>query len=63
MAVNLVRAGRQVTGWNRTPEKTAPLVAAGGRAAGTIAEAVRDAEFVLTMLPAGPQVEGRRLRS
>lgn len=57
MAVNLVRAGHQVTGWNRTPEKTAPLVAAGGRAAGTIAEAVRDAEFVLTMLPAGPQVE------
>lgn len=31
--------------------------AEGGRAAGTIAEAVRGAEFVLTMVPAGPQVE------
>ncbi|NEB74757.1 2-hydroxy-3-oxopropionate reductase [Streptomyces sp. SID14478] len=57
MAVNLVRAGHRVTGWNRTPEKAAPLVEAGGKAAASIAEAVRDADVVITMVPAGPQVE------
>ncbi|MDI3423663.1 2-hydroxy-3-oxopropionate reductase [Streptomyces sp. B-S-A12] len=57
MAVNLVRAGHTVTGWNRSPEKTAPLVEAGGSAAATIADAVRDADIVITMVPASPQVE------
>ncbi|WP_327354966.1 2-hydroxy-3-oxopropionate reductase [Streptomyces sp. NBC_01304] len=57
MAINPVRAGHTVTGWNRSPEKTAPLVEAGGTAAATIAEAVRDADVVITMVPASPQVE------
>ncbi|NGN64582.1 2-hydroxy-3-oxopropionate reductase [Streptomyces sp. A7024] len=57
MAVNLARAGHTVTGWNRSPERTEALVEAGGRAAGSIAEAVRDADVVITMLPAAPQVE------
>ena len=46
MAVHLAKAGHQVAGYNRTPEKAAPLVEAGGRAAESIADAVRDAEVV-----------------
>ncbi|SDJ76576.1 2-hydroxy-3-oxopropionate reductase [Nonomuraea maritima] len=56
MSVNLVRAGHTVTGYNRTPAKAAPLVEAGGRAAASIAEAVRDAEIVAVMVPDSPDV-------
>ncbi|MFI0784788.1 2-hydroxy-3-oxopropionate reductase [Streptomyces lydicus] len=57
MAVNLARAGHTVTGWNRSPGRADALVAAGGKEAGSIAEAVRDADVVITMVPASPQVE------
>jgi 2-hydroxy-3-oxopropionate reductase len=56
MAVHLAKAGHQVVGYNRTPEKTAPLVAEGGRAAESIADAVRDAEVVCVMVPDSPDV-------
>jgi 3-hydroxyisobutyrate dehydrogenase len=39
-----------VTVWNRSPEKTGPLVEAGARFAPDPADAVRDADIVLTML-------------
>ncbi|BBU20771.1 2-hydroxy-3-oxopropionate reductase [Mycobacterium xenopi] len=51
MAVRLAKAGHQVTGYNRTSEKTAALVEAGGRAAQSIADAVADAEVVCVMVP------------
>jgi 2-hydroxy-3-oxopropionate reductase len=57
MATNLVRAGHSVAGYNRGPAKTARLAEAGGTAAGSVAEAVRDAEVVITMLPDSPDVE------
>jgi 2-hydroxy-3-oxopropionate reductase len=57
MAVNLVRAGHEVTGYNRSPEKTQRFAEQGGQAAGTLREAVRGAEFVVTMLPDSPDVE------
>lgn len=57
MAVNLVRAGFDVIGYNRSRAKIDRLVGQGGRAAGDIAEAVRDADFVVTMLPDSPDVE------
>ncbi|MCV7440648.1 2-hydroxy-3-oxopropionate reductase [Mycobacterium paraense] len=57
MAVNLVRAGHRVTGYNRSPERTAGLVDAGGEAADSIATAVRDADVVALMLPDSPDVE------
>ncbi|GAA2663963.1 2-hydroxy-3-oxopropionate reductase [Streptomyces lunalinharesii] len=57
MAVNLAKAGHAVLGWNRSPGKADALVAAGGREASSIAEAVRDADVVVTMVPASPQVE------
>ena len=37
MAKNLLRAGFDVTGYNRTREKEAPFVAAGGRSAESLA--------------------------
>ena len=56
MAVHLAKAGHQVSGYNRTPEKAAPLVDAGGRAADSIADAVRDADVVCVMVPDSPDV-------
>ncbi|MDG4780084.1 NAD(P)-dependent oxidoreductase [Micromonospora sp. WMMD961] len=50
MAGRLVAAGHEVTVWNRTVHKAAPLVQAGARAAATPAEAVADADVVITML-------------
>jgi 2-hydroxy-3-oxopropionate reductase len=57
MAANLVKAGHTVTAYDRTPEPIEKLVAAGGRGASSIAEAVKDAEVVITMVPADPQVD------
>ncbi|MEU5383508.1 2-hydroxy-3-oxopropionate reductase [Kitasatospora cineracea] len=57
MAVNLVKAGHHVTGYNLTQEPIDALVAAGGHGAASIAEAVADAEVVITMVPADPHVE------
>ena len=57
MAGNLVRAGFDVTGYNRSEAKVHRLVEAGGRGAATAVDAVRDADVVITMLPDGPDVE------
>ncbi|MGV4929595.1 2-hydroxy-3-oxopropionate reductase [Streptomyces sp. BHT-5-2] len=57
MAVNLAKAGHTVLGWNRSPGKADALVAAGGREAASVAGAVADADVVITMVPASPQVE------
>lgn len=57
MAANLVKAGYEVTGFNLTQPPIDRLVAAGGNGAASIAEAVRDADAVITMVPADPQVE------
>ncbi|MFD7812115.1 NAD(P)-dependent oxidoreductase [Streptomyces sp. NPDC059785] len=54
MARNLTRAGHTVSAWNRTREKAEPLAADGARIADTPADAVRDADVVLTMLYDGP---------
>jgi len=57
MAANLVKAGFDVTGYNRHPDRVELLVAAGGHAAATTAEAVRDADVVATMVPDSPDVQ------
>jgi 2-hydroxy-3-oxopropionate reductase len=57
MAANLVKAGFDVIGYNRTPEPTRRLVEQGGRGADSLAEAVRDADVVVTMLPDSSDVE------
>jgi 2-hydroxy-3-oxopropionate reductase len=58
MAGHLVRAGHTVRGVNRSPAPVAKLVAAGGQATASVAEAVRDADLVITMVPDSPDVEG-----
>jgi len=50
MALNVLKAGHDLTVWNRSPEKTAPLVNAGARTAPTPAQAVDDAEIIITIL-------------
>jgi 2-hydroxy-3-oxopropionate reductase len=57
MAANLVKAGFDVVGHNRSRNKVDELVAQGGRPAESVADAVRDADVVITMLPDSPDVE------
>lgn len=57
MAENLIKAGYSVTGLTLEREKLDRLAAAGGTVAGSVAEAVRGADVVVTMVPASPQVE------
>ena len=58
MAANLVKAGHEVTAFDLSAEALCRAEDAGARAAGTLAETVREAEIVLTMLPAGQHVRG-----
>ena len=57
MAINLVAAGHTVSGFNRSQGRTDKLVAEGGRAATSIADAVSGADVVITMVPDSPDVE------
>jgi len=50
MTANLLKAGHQVTVWNRTPEATAPLVALGATLAPTPRDAAQGAEIVMAMV-------------
>jgi 3-hydroxyisobutyrate dehydrogenase len=50
MARNLVKAGLDVTVWNRNPGRARPLADAGARIATDVAEAVAGADVVVTML-------------
>jgi 3-hydroxyisobutyrate dehydrogenase len=56
MALNLVKAGHAVTGFDVAAASIAKLAAAGGTAAQSIATAASAAEVVITMLPAGKEV-------
>jgi 3-hydroxyisobutyrate dehydrogenase len=56
MARNLVRAGHQVVVFDIVPAAVEALVAAGATAAFSSAAAARDADVVVTMLPAGEHV-------
>ncbi len=53
MSLNLMKAGHALTVWNRTSARAAPLVEAGATMADSPVDAVRDAEFVITMLSDG----------
>lgn len=57
MSENLLKAGYHVTGHTLEQEKLDRLAAAGGTPASSVAEAVRDADVIITMVPASPQVE------
>src|SRR4051794_41908303 len=55
MARNLAAAGHEVTAWNRSAKKAEGIE--GVTAAGSVAEAVREAEVVITMLADADAVE------
>jgi 2-hydroxy-3-oxopropionate reductase len=57
MAVNLLKAGHSVTGFNRSQGKIDQLVNAGGAGASGTAEAVKDADVIITMVPDSQDVE------
>ncbi len=56
MARSLLRSGLDVTVWNRSPGRAAPLAADGARVAGTAAGALAGADAVVTMLWDGGSV-------
>ncbi len=56
MAANQAKAGRQVAAFDLSAQALDRAKAAGCLPAATVAEAVRDADAVVTMLPAGPHV-------
>ena len=57
MAQRLLDAGYTVVGFNRSAGPVERLVAAGGKGAASVAEAVRDADVIITMVPDSPDVE------
>src|SRR3954452_15535466 len=59
MAANLARAGFELSVWNRTAERAAEFADEFGNAtaASTPAEAAREADVVITMLPDSPEVD------
>jgi ornithine cyclodeaminase/alanine dehydrogenase-like protein (mu-crystallin family) len=56
MAANQAKAGRQVHAFDLSQAAVDKAVAAGCRPAASVAEAVKDADVVITMLPAGAHV-------
>ncbi len=63
MARHLLRAGHELTVWNRTSEKTNPLKSEGAKVARSLADAAKDAEIVITMLADDNAVEASVLHS
>jgi 2-hydroxy-3-oxopropionate reductase len=61
MATHLVNAGHTVIGFNRSRGPVEQLVSAGGKGANSVAEAVLEADVIITMVPDSPDVEGLAL--
>lgn len=53
MSRNLMAAGYDLTVWNRSPKRAAPLVAEGAKTANTAPRAIEGAEVIITMLSDG----------
>jgi len=58
MARNLLKAGDGVSAFDVSPAALKPVTDAGGTAAATALDAVKSADVVVTMLPAGAHVRG-----
>ncbi len=56
MCANLVKAGHTVAAFDLSAEAVAAVAAKGARAASSVADAVKDADVVVSMLPAGKHV-------
>ena len=63
MAQNLLKAGFELSVFDLVAESVAQLVKAGASAASSASDAVKDADVVITMLPASKHVEGIYLGS
>jgi len=63
MARNLLKAGDGVTAFDVSPAALKPVTDAGGKAASTALDAVKAADVVVTMLPAGTHVRSVYLES
>jgi 2-hydroxy-3-oxopropionate reductase len=61
MARHLVKAGHTVIGFNRSPGPVERLVTDGGKGAGSVAEAVHEADVIITIVPDSPDVESLTL--
>jgi 3-hydroxyisobutyrate dehydrogenase len=57
IAARLMEVGHQVTVWNRTAEKTKPLVDAGAKVAATPADLTNSCEAVITMLTGAAAID------
>jgi 3-hydroxyisobutyrate dehydrogenase-like beta-hydroxyacid dehydrogenase len=57
MSINLLRAGFQVHGYNRTHARTEPVVTEGGIAYLKACDAARDADAIISCVTDGPDVE------
>ncbi len=58
MCANLVKAGHTVAAFDLSAEAVKAVAAKGARAASSVADAVEDADVVVSMLPAGKHVLG-----
>ncbi len=56
-ACNLVKAGYEVIGYNRSKAKIDKFVENGGKATDSIAEVAQKSDIIFTMLPNGPDVK------
>ena len=56
MCANLVKAGHAVAAFDLSAEAVAAVAAKGARAASSVADVVKDADVVVSMLPAGKHV-------
>ncbi len=59
MARNLVKAGHDVRAFDLSAAVLEPVIGAGAKKAASANEAVKDADVVVTMLPAGAHVKAR----
>jgi 3-hydroxyisobutyrate dehydrogenase-like beta-hydroxyacid dehydrogenase len=57
MSQNLLKAGYQVTVWNRSQEKAKAVVDAGATLVGSIAEVVKQSDVVISMISDDPVLE------
>lgn len=58
MAMNLLKAGHQLSVFDLVPDAIEPLVQAGAKAADSAVSAAQGVDVVITMLPASKHVEG-----
>ena len=58
MALNIIKAGHEVTVHNRSREKEEPVAKAGARRAGSPKEASQEADIIITCVSDTPDVEG-----